>query len=126
MRPLPVEPVAGTPGYVRGLSVIRGVPVPVVDLTALLDARERTAGCGRFVTVKAEERRFALAVDSVVGVRDLDLTQLEELPPLLRHADVDLIEAIGVADAQLLVVLRGARIIPEAIWRTVESGAETR
>ena len=32
MRPLPIEPVAGTPGFVRGVSVIRGAPTPVVDL----------------------------------------------------------------------------------------------
>jgi chemotaxis signal transduction protein len=37
LRPLPIEPVAGTPSFVRGMSVIRGKPTPVVDLKALLD-----------------------------------------------------------------------------------------
>ncbi len=37
MRPLPFKPVAGTPGFVRGVSVIRGTPTPVVDLKALLE-----------------------------------------------------------------------------------------
>jgi purine-binding chemotaxis protein CheW len=127
MRPLPVEPVPGTPQYVRGLSVIRGAPVPVVDLSALLDRRGSGArSTGRFVTVKAHHRRFALAVDSVIGIRELDTTQLEQLPPLLRHADVDVIEAIGVADAQLLVVLRGARILPEETWKAIAAGTVTR
>jgi purine-binding chemotaxis protein CheW len=127
MRPLPVAPVLGTPEYVRGLSVIRGAPVPVVDLPALLDCRASgTSSTGRFVTVKAGDRRFALAVDSVIGIRELDATQLEELPPLLRHADVDLIEAIGVADAQLLVVLRGARILSEEAWQAIEAGRVIR
>ena len=127
MRPLPVEPVAGTPQYVRGLSVIRGAPVPVVDLSSLLESRAGgTSSTARFVTVKADDRRFALAVDSVIGICALDATQLEELPPLLRHADVDLIEAIGVADAQLLVVLRGTRILPEETWKAIEAGTVTR
>lgn len=36
MRPLPIERVAGAPDLVRGLAVIRGVPVPVVGLPASL------------------------------------------------------------------------------------------
>ena len=39
LRPLPIKPVAGTPGFVRGVSVIRGTPTPVVDLKALLETR---------------------------------------------------------------------------------------
>lgn len=101
--------------------------MPVVDLPALLDSRASgTSSTGRFVTVKADDRLIALAVDSVIGIRELDATQLEELPPLLRHADVNLIEAIGVADAQLLVVLRGARILPEETWKGIEAGTVTR
>jgi chemotaxis signal transduction protein len=40
MRPLPIQPVAGTPSFVRGVSVIRGTPTPVVDLKALLENSE--------------------------------------------------------------------------------------
>jgi purine-binding chemotaxis protein CheW len=123
MRPLPVESIAGAPEYVRGLSVVRGAAVPVVDLAALLEGHGRSTSFRRFVTVKADDRRFVLAVDKVVGVRELDATQLEELPPLLRNADADRIEAIGVADAQLLVVLRGARTLPEDFWKAIATGA---
>jgi chemotaxis signal transduction protein len=42
MRPLPIESVAGTPSFVRGVSVIRGVPTPVVDLKALLENSANT------------------------------------------------------------------------------------
>jgi purine-binding chemotaxis protein CheW len=116
MRPLPVEPLAGTPRFVRGASVIRGAPTPVVDLGALLERGENGHACGRFVTVKAGVRRVALAVDAVVGVRSLDSARLEELPPLLRDADADLIEAIATSDMQLLVVLRTGRIVPDQVW----------
>ena len=36
LRPLPVEPLAGVPPYVRGICVLRGRPVPVVDIGLLL------------------------------------------------------------------------------------------
>ncbi|HZE91839.1 MAG TPA: chemotaxis protein CheW, partial [Rhizobacter sp.] len=49
MRPLPTETIAGAPDFVCGLAVIRGAPVPVVDLARLLGATDTQAR--RFVTV---------------------------------------------------------------------------
>jgi chemotaxis signal transduction protein len=46
MRPLRIEPVGGTPGFVRGVSMIRGAPTPVVDLKALLENSENHPGTG--------------------------------------------------------------------------------
>ena len=51
LRPLPIEPVAGTPNYVCGMSVIRGKPTPVVDLKALLENGENSSNFGRFVSL---------------------------------------------------------------------------
>jgi purine-binding chemotaxis protein CheW len=82
MRPLPLEPVIGLPTFILGLSVIRGAPVPVVDLAALTGDR-RGSGTTRFVTLGLGERRVAVAVEEVLGVRALDVETLQELPPLL-------------------------------------------
>jgi hypothetical protein len=43
------------------------------------------------------------------------------MPPLLREAQADVVEAIGVLDAQLLLVLRASRILPEEVWRTLST-----
>lgn len=126
MRPLAIEAISGTPEFVRGVSVIRGTPIPVVDLQVLLENGENSAAYGRFVTVKVGERRVALAVDGVVGVRDLDPAQIGELPPLLRDIDADVVEAIGTCDAQLLIVLRAARIVPDEVWATLATWTEAR
>jgi purine-binding chemotaxis protein CheW len=115
MRPLPVEPLTGMPEFVRGVSVIRGAAVPVVDLAALLENGRPGATCGRFVTLKLGERRVAIAVDTVVGARDLQPAELGELPPILRDASAGLIEMIGTRDAQLLVVLRASCIVPDEV-----------
>lgn len=125
MRPLPIGPVTGTPGFVRGVAVIRGAPTPVVDLGALLGNSGNSATYGRFVTLKLGERRVALGVDGVGGVRHLDSAQLGELPPLLRDVAADLVESVGVRDAELLVVLRAARLVPEEVWATL-AAAEAR
>jgi purine-binding chemotaxis protein CheW len=111
LRPLPVEPVAGAPPFVLGLTVIRGVPLPVVDVARLLGADG--AKTERFVTAMAGNRRVVLAVDHVLGVRTVAPQSLHALPSLLHTADVDVISAIGLLDAELLLVLRSARLLPE-------------
>ena len=114
-----LQPIAGTPGFVRGVSVIRGVPTPVVDLKALLENSDNSPSYGRFVTLKYDARRVVIGVDSVVGLRNLDSAQLGELPSLLRDVTAGLIESFGTLDAQLLLVLRAARIVPDEVWTSL-------
>lgn len=120
MRPLPIEPIAGVPSFVLGLSVVRGAPVPVVDLEAVV-GEGRTRSIARFVALKIGERRVALAVGAVVGMRDLDGARVIEMPPLLRDAQADTIESIGVLDAELLLVLRASRLLPDEIWQKLST-----
>jgi len=120
MRPLPIQSVAGMPNFVRGVSVVRGTPTPVVDLKALLENSENSLSYGRFVSLKLEERRVVIGVDSVVGLKHLDSAQLGELPPLLRDVNTDLIESFGTRDAELLLVLRAAHIVPDEVWASLE------
>jgi purine-binding chemotaxis protein CheW len=119
MRPLPIEPLSGAPQFVRGLAIIRGEPVPVVDTARLLGTEETRPA--RFVAVKAGARRVALAVDSVLGVRSIPAGSLQELPSLLGDAAADIVSAIGILDAELLLVLHSARLVPEEVWARLDA-----
>jgi purine-binding chemotaxis protein CheW len=118
MRPLPVEIVGGTPEFVSGLSIIRGVPLPVVDTGSLLGLGKSRPT--RFVTVRAGNRLVALKVDAVLGIRVIPDESLQDLPPLLSDAPAELIAAIGAIDSELVLVLRTARVVPESIWNVIE------
>lgn len=118
LRPLAIEAVPNMPSFVCGLAIIRGLPTPVVDLATLLGAK--AGSIGRFVTVQAGQRRVALAVESVVGVRALDASAAQALPPLLHGASREAIEAVGTLDAELLVVLRASKLIPDAAWQAID------
>jgi len=125
MRPLATDAITGmgtaTPAFVLGLSVIRSTPVPVVDLGAAIGAG-RTDDFGRLVSIKLGARRVALAVGAVIGLRELDDRRLDEMPPLLHAASADIIDMIGVLDAQLLLVLRATRLLPEDLWQKLSTG----
>lgn len=120
MRPQPVHAVAGAPPFVRGVAVIRGTPVPVVDAAYALG--EEASHTTRFVTLRTADRCVAFAVDHVLGVSRIDRKAVADLPPLLAHANVDVVAAIGTLDAELLMVLRSARLVPEAVWAALEAG----
>lgn len=119
MRPLPVELVADMPSFVKGLSVIRGEPVPVVDLASVVGVGE-AGPVSRLVSLRLGDRRVALAVDGVIGVRALVVGSLKKMPPLLRGASAETVEAIGTLDSRLLVVLSATRILAEEVWQTLE------
>lgn len=118
MRPLPVEPIAGAPPFVCGVSLIRGSPSPVVDLGALLGMPDGPRN--RFVTLRVGSRRVSLSVSEVVGIREIDPSLFETLPPLLQQACQEVIEAIAILDSQFLLLLRGGWELPEEIWTTLD------
>ena len=118
MRPLPVEPLAGAPGFITGLAIIRGEPMPVVDAARLLGAE--AAAPSRFVTLRIGARQVALAVDAVLGVRLVAAERRSALTSLLGAVAGDAVAAIGTLDAQLLVVLEAARLVPDAVFELME------
>jgi purine-binding chemotaxis protein CheW len=54
-------------------------------------------------------------------VRRIEAGELPGLPPLLGGARRDLVTAIGALDAELLVVLDSARVLPEDSWRAIDA-----
>jgi purine-binding chemotaxis protein CheW len=123
MRPLPTDPLPDVPPFLRGLAVIRGAPVPVLDLARLLGMAESPAA-KRFAVLRLNDRRVALACEDVPGLRSVG-SSLVSLSRLLDAARPDLVAGVGVDDQSLLFVLEVARIVPESLWRQIESRAVT-
>jgi purine-binding chemotaxis protein CheW len=122
MRPLPIEAVAGTPDAVQGLAVIRGAAVPVLDLGFFLEGRSEHPT--RFVTVRTGKNHVALAVDSVVGLSLISPHSLRDVPPLLGDVAGNTVAAIGTLDAELLLVLDAALLVPESVWSAITASGE--
>lgn len=117
MRMLPIEAVASCPPIVRGLSVIRGTPIPVIDVALLFGGQP--GQCGRLVTVRAGKRTIALATQAVVGVWETEDSELDDLPPLLGNAEA--IAGLKTLDQQLVFLLNVARVIPDDILARLNS-----
>jgi purine-binding chemotaxis protein CheW len=112
MRTLPVVRAGDAPRFVAGMCIIRGIPVPVVEVAALFGDADRTPQ--RLVTLDAGTGRVALAVDAVLDVCEIAPEPPDGLPPLLSQAAGDAVAALRVLDRELLLLLDAARLVPEA------------
>lgn len=118
MRLLPIEPLPGLPQFVAGSAIIRGLPLPVIVLSRLLDAE--TGPARRLVVVRAGQRFVALAIDDVLGFRDLSHDIVATLPPLLSGAARSAVTELGALDGALMAVLDTASLVPDDVLAAID------
>ncbi|MEV4141746.1 chemotaxis protein CheW [Dactylosporangium sp. NPDC049742] len=103
IRPLPVQPLAGTADVLLGVSVIRGLAVPVVDTARLLGAAAERPS--RFVTTRTGSGPLAYATGPVRGVLPVEPDADRPPPPMLAASATRIVAAVGVLDARPLLFL---------------------
>jgi purine-binding chemotaxis protein CheW len=113
MRPLETHPLAGTPAFVRGISVLRGVPTPVIDVARLLAGE--AGEVERYVAVRTERGPVALAVGAVLGIQATDAVPAEAHPALLGGSH-RLVAGVGTLGSEPLLVLQNMRAVPDEVW----------
>ena len=115
MRPMETLPLAGTPSFVLGISVLRGVPTPVIDVSRLLGG-----GPGgepqRYITVRTERGAVAMATGTVLGIRSIDANETGGHPALLGGASSRLVAGVATVGAEPLLLLQSMRAVPDEVW----------
>lgn len=117
LRPLATRPLAGAPPWVRGIAIMRGVPVPVIDVARLLTGEP--AGIGRFVAVRTERGPVALATGDVLGIRAVAASGAATGHAALLTgggAASRLVAGVGMIDTEPLMLLQSLRVVPDEIW----------
>jgi len=113
MRLLPIEPLAEAPPFMRGIAVIRGAPVAVLDLGRLLGQARTTPT--RLVTARVGDRTLGIAVAEVIGVRRAGQLGSRTPVPLLREAAKESVSAIGALDSEALLFLGNLQLLVEGV-----------
>ncbi|MFD0524727.1 chemotaxis protein CheW [Paractinoplanes durhamensis] len=114
MRPLETQPLAGTPPFVLGISVLRGVPTPVIDVSRLL--RGDQGEPERYVAVQTERGAVALATGEIIGIRNVDTSATGGHPALLGGRSSRLVAGVGTIGAEPLLLLQSMRAVPDEVW----------
>jgi len=114
MRPLSTHPLAGTPAFVLGVSIVRGVPTPVVDVARLLGGG--SAEPSRFVTVRTGSGPAAFATGPVLGIRSATAEAGSQPAALLGSTADGLLAGVGRLGAEPLLLLRSIRAVSDDVW----------
>jgi purine-binding chemotaxis protein CheW len=114
MRPLAVRPLAGTPPYVQGVTILRGVPTPVLDVARLVGGE--TAEAERFLAVRTERGPVAFATGPVLGIRNAPADGPARHPALLSGACSRLVAGVAMIDTEPLLLLQSMRVLPDDVW----------
>jgi purine-binding chemotaxis protein CheW len=114
MRPLAVRPLAGTPAFVRGVTIMRGVPTPVIDVARLVGSKQ--AKVSRFLAVRTERGPIALATGPIFGIRATAADGLAQHSALFGGAASRLVAGVGMIDAEPLLLLQSMRVVPDEVW----------
>jgi len=121
MRPLETRPLAGTPPYVRGISVLRGLPTPVIDVARLLGGAE--AEVRRYVAVRTEKGPVALATGAILGIRATTSDIGRGHPALLGGGSKGFIAGVGIIDTEPLLLLQSMRSVPDEVWEAAAAAS---
>jgi purine-binding chemotaxis protein CheW len=114
MRPLATHPLAGTPAFVTGICIMRGVPTLVIDVARLLGGA--AAEVSRFIAVRTERGPVAFATGDIQGVRPVSIGGAGQHAALLGDAPARLIAAVGTIDAAPVLLVQSMRLVPDEVW----------
>ncbi|AIM14925.1 hypothetical protein HW35_00255 [Bacillus sp. X1(2014)] len=93
------------PAHVLGVTVMREVVTPLVDLrSALMGEALVPSDSSRIILVQVEDKQIGLIVDAATDVLDIKLDTIQH-PNLLDSKDVSYLKGISKMDDRLIILL---------------------
>ena len=124
VRSQEVTPLPGAPQLIEGVIDLRGVVIPVVDLSRALCGERSEEGLeARIAILDVDGMVFGLRVDAAVDVISVGASDVDEPPALATHAGYDTVRAVvRRTDAPPVLVLSLEHLL-ESVYRSALSSA---
>jgi purine-binding chemotaxis protein CheW len=112
VRPKEPTEVPRTPDFVLGIISLRGMIIPIYDVSERLglSGGERDQK-SRVIVVKHREHFYGLLVDAVIQVIDIPLSRIEPPPEIVSGVEGEFLRGIGKIDDRLIILLNLTRIL---------------
>jgi purine-binding chemotaxis protein CheW len=112
IRPQHITSVPRAPGFILGITSLRGVIVPVFDIRIRLglEAREPSRST-RILVISDGGLPHGIVVDSVTGVVRLGEDDIEPPPSVIGGVDAEYLEGVGRVSGRLLILFNTGRVL---------------
>lgn len=112
----PPTPLPRAPAYVLGMSDLRGVVIPIIDLGARLGFRAIDANPSSVVVVaQIRDRLAGLLVDGVSDLLEIDAERLQPTPEAGSAETKEVIQGIFEIDGRILSLIALEKVVPAAL-----------
>ncbi len=117
--------IANTPAFVKGVTNLRGVIVPIIDLRVkfLLDNAEYSEDTV-FIVVNIHEKVVGFVVDKVSDVMTLDADLMQPTPDFTVSVSSDYIRGLVSIDDRMLIVIDIEKLLSSDDMKLIEKESE--
>ena len=107
------DPLPHAPAYMRGMINLRGILLPVLDLSARLgmapvDADRRSA----VIVVQVNDQNLGLLVGEVSDILDIGTEALQSPPEVADDGGAGYVSALAVTEERMVRILDLGRLLP--------------
>ena len=114
--------VPKSPTFVEGVINLRGEIVPIVDLRKRFGLVVRqTSNEARVIIVDISDGQVGMIVDAVVEVIRLNVSAIENAPPITRGVDAYFLSGVAKIDERLIILLNLERALSPEEMKELES-----
>ncbi|SNS99894.1 purine-binding chemotaxis protein CheW [Sphingomonas laterariae] len=117
----PTTPIPQVPAFVRGIVNLRGMVLPVIDLSARLGWGDTEPGARHVIMVlQIGDRQYGLIVDAVNDIATIDGAAVQPPPGISGDGQDELLEGIVSVDGEMVLILDLERLahnfgVPEEV-----------
>ena len=108
-----ITPYPNRPPHVLGVTTIRDMVTPVVDLrTALTGKTMELSDSARIIVVQAKDNEIGLVVDAATDVMDIDAATIQQ-PNLMETNHISYLKGISYLSERLIILLDIERLLED-------------
>ena len=112
IKPREVTDIPRVPDFIKGIISLRGIIVPVFDLSCRLNlGKSDLSATTRIIVCQEGERLAGFLVDRINQVVNVPLAKIEPPPTVLSGLDRDFVEGVGRVDGRMLILLHLSNVI---------------
>lgn len=102
-----------SPDYIKGIINLRGEVIPIYNLRAKFGLSDiEFADSTKFIIVKTAECNFALQVDEVENIRNIEEDKVFEAPLIIKNNKTEYVDKIINVEGMLVVLINPINLLP--------------